>query len=424
MQRKINGLMVLLSLIGGALGFVFGELLLHSKSGDWPTVLLVGLYIGIVALCIGLGCLIAELVSPRLSGNSWRQQYTGLSWKLLVPSTLIMLLLVGAALELVYELNPGGAKAVRDIVLVIDNSGSMAGTDPNNERYAAAKSLVDKLDSKKRVSLVVFNDEAELLQPFMPITSKAAKREMFTKIDAIEHTDSGTNIAGALDTAMTHIREQGESKRGTMVILLSDGFSEFDPNTLLTDYTQKGIEINTIGFSDVDPTGTELLKSISAHTGGSYYDVTKANELSFIFQSIYDNIDDRTLLTERMGATSDSAYYMIVRIVFFMLIGAMIGLGLGILFDNRYLARSFAIGGLVSGALAGVLLEVGLSSHEWLDGVVRLVAMLLLAVVMTAFTLVIPVKENGRSLQRQQRNVSTRGRSASVGRSSDNSRSF
>ena len=41
------------------------------------------------------------------------------------------------------------------------------------------------------------------------------------------------------------------------------------------------------------------------------------------------------------------------------------GLALGIVFDNRHLALSFSIGGAVSGVLAGVVLEYGLSGEKW-----------------------------------------------------------
>lgn len=125
MQRKINLLLLLLSLIGGAAGYVIGEVVLHVWGSDLPRIVAIGLYLGILALCIGTGCLIAEMMSPRLNGPSWRQRYMGTSWKLLVPATLVLVFVLGLVLEFVYEINPGHAKPVKDIALVIDNSGSM-----------------------------------------------------------------------------------------------------------------------------------------------------------------------------------------------------------------------------------------------------------------------------------------------------------
>lgn len=412
MQRKLNGLMVLFSLIGGALGFILGEYVLHRWYGEWPTAVVVGLYMGILALCIGLFCLIAEMVSPRLSGASWRQQYTGLSWKLIVPATLVMLLLIGSSLEFVYQLHVGGTKQVKDIVLVIDNSGSMNQNDPHDDRYEAAKSLIQTMDKDKRVALVTFSDHAQVVQPFAATDGQQAKDALTQKIDTMEKTDGGTNIEGALSEVMTLIQNQGDTNRGTMAILLSDGFSHVDTHAALAGYNELGIQVNTIGLSLVDPSGAGLLQQIADYTGGQYYDVAQADELSLVFENIYSKLGDRSLLTARSDETSSSPYYMIVRLVSFVILGIALGVALGIVFDNRYLARSFAAGGAAAGLLAGVLLEFGLTGQGWIDVFVRLAAVLILAAVLTLFTVVIPIKENGGGLYRQKRQASSLRRGA------------
>lgn len=396
MQRKINMLLVLFSLIGGAIGFAVGELLLRHLPGELPVIVIIGLYFGILALSIGLFCLLAEIIAPRLNGMSWRQRYTGFSWKLLIPATLVMLFILGLALEFAYQLNLGGLKPVKDIVLVIDNSGSMRETDPNQDRYDAAKRLIRKMDSDKRVAVMIFNDNVNLLQPFVQLKDDAAKDAVFAKIDALEPTEGGTNIGLSLAESMKHIQESRTAGRGTMVILLSDGFSELDTGTALAEYQKNSIAVNTIGLSLVDAKGSVLLKQIAELTGGQYYDVSKADDLSFVFQKIYDNLGERTLLTERTGPMQDNVYYMILRMAALVCVGTAIGLSLGLLFDNRYLARSFGFGGAVAGLMAGILLELGLSGQSFTDGIIRLLADLVLAGVISLFSWIIPIKENNR----------------------------
>lgn len=99
MQRKINLLLLLFSLIGGFIGYAIGELMLAQWTGDMPRSVLMGLYFGVLAFFIGLGCFVAELVNPHLNGSSWRQRYTGLSWKLFVPATLVLLFVAGWGLQ-------------------------------------------------------------------------------------------------------------------------------------------------------------------------------------------------------------------------------------------------------------------------------------------------------------------------------------
>ena len=405
MQRKINLLLVLFSIIGGAVGFAVGELILHTLLDSMPTFVVIGIYFGSLAFFIGLFCLIAEMIAPRLNGSSWRQRYVGTSWKLLVPVTLVLLFVVGLALEALYHINIGGAKPVKDIVLVIDNSGSMTETDPNQDRYSAAKRLIQKLDSDNQLAVLVFHDQVEVIQPFTAVNNQAAKDEITAKIDALKQTDGGTNIALSLDEAMKKIQAKGTAQRGTMVILLSDGFSEIDTNQVLAEYEQNQIAINTIGLNLVNKDGTALLQQIADRTGGQYYDVTKADELSLVFQKIYDNLGNRTLVTERSDNTKDNAYYMILRIIALLLIGTGIGLSLGLVFDNRHLARSFMIGGSVAGLLAGVLLEFGLSGHPFTDGLTRFIAALVLAGVIGLFTWIIPIQEYQRLRQDRHRGI-------------------
>jgi Ca-activated chloride channel family protein len=402
-QRKLNPLLLLLSLVGGGLGFAIGEFLLRQWGTGLPVIVVTGIYFGILALCIGLACLIAEMISPRLSGSSWRQRYAGTSWKLLIPSTLVALFLLGLLFEWVYQLNPGSAKPVKDIVLVIDNSGSMNETDPNQDRYTAAKNLINRMDRDNCVSVMVFDHATTLLQPFTRVKNQETKDEIIAEIDGLATTDGGTDISLALEDTMTHIQESHDAARSAMVIMLSDGFSETDHARVLADYKQQQIAVNTIGLSLVNPDGAQLLQTIAAETGGQYYDVQNAADLSFVFQKIYDDVGDRSLLTKRTGVMEDSVYYQIVRIVAMLLIGAAMGLALGTVFDNRHLALSFSIGGAVSGVLAGVVLEYGLSGEEIGDASVRLIACLLLAGIIALFTLVIPVKESSKIIRNMQR---------------------
>ncbi|MFG1736100.1 VWA domain-containing protein [Paenibacillus sp. 843] len=403
MQRKLNPLLLLLSLVGGGLGFAIGEFLLRQWGTGLPVIVVTGIYFGILAFCIGLACLIAELISPRLSGSSWRQRYTGTSWKLLIPTTLVALFLLGMLFEWVYQLNPGSVKPVKDIVLVIDNSGSMNETDPNQDRYTAAKNLINRMDEDNRVSVMVFDHATTLLQPFTRVKNQETKDEIIAEIDGLAATDGGTDISLALEDTMSHIQESQDAGRSAMVIMLSDGFSETDHDRVLADYKQQQIAVNTIGLSLVNPDGAQLLQTIAAETGGQYYDVQNAADLSFIFQKIYNDVGDRSLLTKRTGAMEDSVYYQIGRIAAMLLIGAAMGLALGTMFDNRHLALSFSIGGAVSGVLAGIVLEYGLSGEEIGDASVRLIACLILAGIIALFTLVIPVKESSRIIRNVQR---------------------
>ncbi|WP_042197619.1 vWA domain-containing protein [Paenibacillus camerounensis] len=402
MQRKINLLLLCFSLLGGGIAFVLGELLLGSRPYDLPSILIVGIYFAIVALGIGLGALLAEMISPRLNGLSWKQRYLGLSWKLL-PLTVVILFGVGTLMEFVYELNFGGIRTVKNVVMVIDDSGSMQQSDPGNSRYTAAQELVQQMDTDNQVAVVTFSQDAAVVQPLISLRSTENREKVSEVIGSLQTTEGGTNISGALTEAMNVINTDATS-RGAMVIMLSDGFSQFNTATELSEYTSRGIAVNTVGLALDDPSGATLLRDIAAATGGQYYDVTDAGSLGGVFQQIYDRLGDRTLLTERSDATADSPYYAAVRILALMLVGTALGIGLGIIFDNRHLAKSFGIGGWTAGLCAGLILEFGLSGQSFGDTLVRLTAVLVLAAIIALFTYVVPVGE-GRLSRRGRRDA-------------------
>ncbi|WP_239713042.1 vWA domain-containing protein [Paenibacillus sp. 19GGS1-52] len=403
MQRKINPLLLLFSLLGAGVAFLIGELLLGRWLGEMPSIVLVGIYFAIVALGVGVGCLLAEMISPTLNGYSWKQRYLGLSWKLL-PLTVVLLFGVGAVTEFVYELNFGGVRPVKDVVMVIDDSGSMMQSDPNNSRYSAAQSLVMQMDEDNQAAVLTFSDDTQVVQPLISLSKSANRDKVSAAIGNLQTTEGGTNISGALNEALNVINGDAQTARGAMVIMLSDGASQFDTTRELQSYVDRGIAVNTIGLGMQDPAGSALLQDIANATGGQYYDVTDAGRLGSVFQQIYDRLGDRTLLTDRSDATKDSPYYAVVRILALLLIGAALGLGLGIVFDNRHLAKSFGIGGAVSGLFAGLILEFGLSSHSFLNGLIRLIALLVLAAIISLFTGIVPVGE-GRMYRGSRRNT-------------------
>lgn len=396
-QRKFNVLLLLFGLLGAVVGFILGEIILHQWIGHWPHIIVIGLYFGIMALCIGLGCFIGELISPQLNGHSWRQRYSGLSWKLLVPATLVMLFVAGLLLELGYQVNPEGRKSVQDLVLVIDNSGSMQDTDPGNERLSAAKSLIGQMDGDKRVAIVSFESTAHLVQPFTPIGTDAEKQAVYAKIDSMQTIISGgTEIGLALDETMKEIETQGNTEKGSLVIMLSDGFSQLDTQQALAPFIARQIPINTIGLKLAQGDGIALLQNIANLTGGTYSNVANAQALTQAFGKIYDRIGDRTLVTERTGEYADSLYFAIYRVTALVMIGVLLGLALGLMFDNRFLARNFAIGGVPAGLFAGLILEKGLSGSSIGDLMIRLLAALVLAALIAVSSLIFPIAENTR----------------------------
>ncbi|TDF94081.1 vWA domain-containing protein [Paenibacillus piri] len=393
-RRKWNGLLTIMSVVGGVIGFMIGELMLDRWEGTMHETVLMGLYFGQLALVTGLCCLLAEMISPRLNGRSWRLRYARDGWKLLVPATLLMLFAAGALAQLIYGLQLGNRDKPQDYVLLLDISESMTSTDPDKRSLKAAESLIRRMDDGKRVAVYTFNERPQQVYPLTSLKGDGAREQIAAKLKAVGEPIGSTNIGLALTEAMRHMEQQRLPNRRAAVILISDGFSEVDTAKVLEPYRQQRTQVHTVGIDSSEQEGVRLLQSIASETGGTFHDVKRVDGITAAFDEIYLNGQRWHLMNERAGAAASDGYHGVLRVALVLLLGSLLGLSLGIVFDNRYLAQSFAIGGAVAGLIAGILLETGLQgSAEPL--LARGFADVTLAFVLSLSTLLVAVTDPG-----------------------------
>ncbi|WP_052339670.1 vWA domain-containing protein [Gorillibacterium massiliense] len=390
-RRKWSGLLFLFSLAGGAAGFAAGEFLLSWQEGRMPNVLLMAIYFGVLGLAIALMSLWAETLSPVLNGRGWRHRHAGAGWKLLVPASLGLLFAAGALFQSIYGLGFGGYKPAQDIVLVIDKSESMRDNDANRQSARGAQQLIERMETGNRVSIVLFNERAELLQPFVALNSQADKDQVIARLDSYPF-EGQTNIEQALQLGLDQLNALSD-RRTSMVILLSDGYSDVDVPKTVASFKSEGIPLHTVGMKGTGSDASKLLKRLAGGTDGTLQRVGHVKGLTGAFTKIYDLSRDWHLTGERVGMGESSLYYAMLRVLFVAGLGALIGLALGIIFNNRHLAKSFIIGGAIAGAVSGFLLEKGLNAAVS-SSIVRFVADIVLAAILAASTMIVAVKES------------------------------
>lgn len=390
-RKKFNIIMVIFSLIAGLIAWGIGEYILTRLSYSIPDSLVNGLYFGIFALIVGIMCLIAEYITPEINGLLWKNNYFGMSLKYLLLSTFLILFVAGCILQFIYGFNIGNVKKINDVVILMDMSGSMKETDPNNERLEAAKQLVGAMNEENRISMFVFNDNVTKIQDMTEVTSDV-KKDIGINIDRFKNPDGNTNIKEALNQGIKHIEDTAKKNRAAMVILLSDGEDTFGLKDSFSEtvkpYKDNKIPVYTIGMNKSD---FSLLKKLSRNTGGNYYSVYDSKNIKGIFNKIYRERDRRLLIDARNGGFENSLIYGILRVLFILVLGALMGLSVVLTFDNRYAAKSFVIGGMIGGIAAGIILEAGFNLFPWQGEIHRLIADLFLAVVFTSLGVNVPI---------------------------------
>ena len=196
-----------------------------------------------------------------------------------------------------------------DIAIALDVSGSMAETDFDPHRLAAAKDIITDFIGERRydrIGLVVFADEAFIQSP--PTLDHGALVRLLKDIGLASEMriEDGTAIGSGMATAANMLKDS--SAESKLVTLITDGVNtggELDPITVATAAEAVGIKLYTIGVGRTEggdnsqftssgsegsirenPLDEETLRQIAAITNAKYYRATDTEELRGIYAEI------------------------------------------------------------------------------------------------------------------------------------------
>ncbi|ANF58603.1 vWA domain-containing protein [Halotalea alkalilenta] len=190
-----------------------------------------------------------------------------------------------------------------DVRMVVDVSGSMHQSDPDNVRSSALKLLIELLPASERAGIWTFGTEVANPLPLAPIDPAWRSRalELLPRLlDYQQHTD----LESALDAALA---PEGDPAR--RVVLFTDGrvdlpaggdkvrrdaesrqrLVEQAPSLAAQDVT-----IDTIGLTDL--ADTALLRQLAQPTGGLASEAEGSRELMRSFLGVLGRVVDRDQL--------------------------------------------------------------------------------------------------------------------------------
>lgn len=184
------------------------------------------------------------------------------------------------------------------VVLFIDNSASMADTDPASLRFAAASQLVDLLEVGDEISVVLFADDSRVLVPLTKVTDAASKESIKKQLSPVAPA-ANTNMRAGLEAGLAELEKGSNSIR--FGIFLTDG-ELHPPDWPNLSAQQQEAERNAVfdlaaGFGEkqwklfavslasaVDPA---FLQKLAENGGGLYRQAPEARELTLVFQEIF-----------------------------------------------------------------------------------------------------------------------------------------
>src|SRR3954447_12556614 len=167
--------------------------------------------------------------------------------------------------------------ALSNVEVIVDDSGSMAGTDPNILRAQAVKLIIQRQAQNQpsfTLGGVSFGTDATTL--FAPGPVGSGKAAMLASLATIQADDGTTNYGAAFARA-------GADNAGRQAnIFMTDGANNGDPITFPQPPTY------VIGFGDSGslPEDQAALANLATSTGGQYYQQTSSAKLVSVVNGV------------------------------------------------------------------------------------------------------------------------------------------
>jgi pSer/pThr/pTyr-binding forkhead associated (FHA) protein len=191
---------------------------------------------------------------------------------------------------------PASAVSV-DLVLVLDNSGSMMKNDPAFLTQKAVTEFVDQLSSDARVAMIIFDQGVRLAVPLSDLnydTREAIRSHM----EDIDYRGKYTDSPSAIERAIYELKTGGRPAVEKAIIFMTDGIVDTGDKARdrdkvqwlkndLTQYAaQSGIQIFGIAFTE--NADFQLIQSLALRTEGLYFRAPTPESIENVFFRIHE----------------------------------------------------------------------------------------------------------------------------------------
>ncbi len=183
----------------------------------------------------------------------------------------------------------------KDVVLVLDNSGSMKKNDPDFLVSKAVKEFISQQNEHTRVAIVIF-DQAVRLPVSLTDASLANREKILNSIEQINYKGLFTDSPAGIERAIYELKNNGRDNAEQSIIFMTDGIvdtgaperdlekSKWLREDLAPDAADNDIKIFGIAFTE--GADFQLIQSIAQKTDGEYYRALTAQDLQNVFEQI------------------------------------------------------------------------------------------------------------------------------------------
>ncbi|MFP4474057.1 MAG: VWA domain-containing protein [Desulfatibacillaceae bacterium] len=183
-----------------------------------------------------------------------------------------------------------------DIMLVLDNSGSMKTNDPGFLTRSVVTNFTRELGPTARLGMVVFDKKARLEHPLERMDDQQTRQAFLAALDQVDYSGQRTNSPAGVERAVYELKASGRPEAGRVIIFLTDGIvdtgdAEKDEESarwlrgnLAAEARESGIRIFAVAFTDNADYRT--IQSLANVTNGEYYRAYTAGDIPLVFDRI------------------------------------------------------------------------------------------------------------------------------------------
>jgi Ca-activated chloride channel homolog len=224
------------------------------------------------------------------------------SWRRHLPALFALAAIAALALALARPRVSYSAPVNQaSVMLVTDHSGSMAATDVQPTRLAAAESaantFIDQLPANVLVGAIAFSSSPDAVQ------APSANHGLARAIINGQSANGATATGDALQLALQLLRGADAKHPPSAIVLLSDGAANagVDVTTVAQEAAHDKIPIDTVALGTPDgtlpnpdpfgapvavPPDPQLMQQIAELSGGRFFNAQDAGTLSSIYKQL------------------------------------------------------------------------------------------------------------------------------------------
>lgn len=183
----------------------------------------------------------------------------------------------------------------KDVVVVLDNSGSMKKNDPDFLAKQAVSEFISALDTQTRIAIVIFDQDVSLAVPLTHLSFEA-RESVLSSLEKVNYKGLFTDSPAAIERAIYELKNNGRQEAQKSIVFITDGIvdtgkpnvdlekSKWLKEDLAADAADESIKVFGVAFTE--GADFQLIQSIAQKTDGEYYRALHAVDLQKVFKQI------------------------------------------------------------------------------------------------------------------------------------------